>query len=494
LEQNLQIERDVLYRLLTNSFETYIAAFHDEYCQGILRIFIHDLDGFEENLDSFEFAQIWQRCGSLAGLKILLQKFHKFTQAMSAVDRVRFFSASLTPFESAASYTAKIDQCRAFPSLEYFYQNNGALVLHHVAEVLGVIKRSSHWAEWTRIGITAIQSGADLHAVRNTLHGSYTPFFQLVWSAITRSEPIAAVERLLEGLERWIHMLREAKIDLPAYFLRESEVCTSLVCDLTLSPVGWYRPIATLMGIDYDPLRQQCSLRICYEIFVSLSRLHHLPGSFTDQTEIPDTIWWEPDAGEHGEGRWLDCRSDADLKQIRLCSDVMNQDEFLLEQVDTYHGLADLTQDDNGILMRMIDSSNQNLRSRKRSSSQPAPLYRRRYDYETFRSSNVHKWLPPIHFCIARWTWVADDHHQSCDHNDGRSCVKGYGILKNLASGSCEGFLSVIRRCQRGYEFLWREDTVSHDGTPDCPQGCGKIDLRKISRPQLLPYWHPGSY
>jgi hypothetical protein len=468
-----------------------IPAANIEYCEEVLQVFVHDLDCFEEDMDLLEFARIWRRCGSLAGLEMLLQKFDRFIQAMSAVERFRFFGASISSSESAASYAAKIEQCRGLPSFDHFYQNDGASVLHHVAEVLGMNHRTSEWESWTRIGITAIQSGADVHVIKQSSDdgGSYTPFLQFVQSAKVSSEQNGAIERILKSLKRWTHMLREAKFDLPAYFLRESEVWTSANRRFTIGPVGWYRPMARLVAINYDTLRQRCSLHIRYEIFVPLSRLHHLPGSFTNQAEIPDIICWEPNSEELGEGHW----SDAGLGLIALCSNVMNQDEFLLEHFDAYHGLGDSTQDDNGILMRMIDLSSRNPRSRKRSSSQPAPLSRRRYDYGTLRSSNVHKWLPPIHFCITRWTWIAS---QDCHHSvDARSCVKGHDLLGKWVSESCwEGFLNRICQCQTGYGVTSDNQAVMHDGTPDCPQGCGNIDLSTISRPPTLPYWHPGSY
>jgi hypothetical protein len=56
LEQNLQIERKVLYELLSFDYDTVLSARDNGYCEGILQIFVHDLDGFEENMDLLEFA------------------------------------------------------------------------------------------------------------------------------------------------------------------------------------------------------------------------------------------------------------------------------------------------------------------------------------------------------------------------------------------------------------------------------------------------------
>jgi hypothetical protein len=69
----------------------------------------------------------------------------------------------------------------------------------------------------------------------------------------------------------------------------------------------------------------------------------------------------------------------------------------------------------------MLDKSSHNHRSRKRSSSQPCPIYRRRYDCETLHYSCVHPWLPPVHFCIGASRWAISEHPEA------RDCARGDG-------------------------------------------------------------------
>jgi hypothetical protein len=488
LEQNLQIERKVLYRFLIGDFG---GTADIEYCEGLLRIFVHNLDGLDEDLDLLEFVKIWRKCGSLAGLKILLQTFDTFVQAMSAEETFRFFSASLTTRESAASYMAKIDLCCGASSTNYFYRKMGTLVLYQVATVGERGRSGSDLEGWMRIGVTAIQNGTDLHAIRwYTRKGvlcPHTPLTYLLWSSASGS----STKAISTALERWTHMLNEAKIDLTTYYTRESE--TGTLSHVDVGRISYTSPstVVSLAALDYDPLTKTCNLRMRHRTSIPLLRLDHLPGSFPSPVEIPDTICWRPNHEELEEGRWLQSKSEGAILRDRVM-DVQGDRRY----AGSYLGLVDSTQDDTGSLIRMIDMSDCDRRSRKRASSEPDPLYRRRYDYERLRRSKVHTWLPEIHFCTYRSTWIFSG-HSSGSFADARSCVKGHGMPdKGISDVSGGGFLSEIRHCQcRGLGWSYSSHkSVMHDGTPDCPQGCRNIDLSTIPRPPTLPYWHPGSY
>jgi hypothetical protein len=449
-----------------------------------------------------KFARIWQRCGSPAGLKMLLRKFSTFVQAMSAKEQVRFFSASLTPLESATSYMAKIDLCCKVSSPNYFYRKMGQSVLYHVAKVFGEGLPDSDWQGWTRIGVTAIRKGIKLLALRRfTLRGvscPHTPLGYLLFSIPSNS----STEAISTALERWTHMLDEAKIDLTVYYTRESETSTlshtnvnlifrtsrnklvrlattgqltTRICshgNLSLISCTSRNTLVSLAALDYDPLTKTCNFRIRHQAAIPLMRLHHLPGSFPGSVDIPDTICWNPDHEELEEGHWSRSESGGPLLRGRM----MNV-QVLDRMCDgSYLGLVDSTQDDTGSLMRMIDMSRFNHRSRKRVSSAPAPLYRRRYDYERLRFSKVHPWLPPIHFCTCRSTWVFSG-HDPWAFVDARSCVNGHGIAD-------KGSSNFAINCRRyGCRSFLHEIT---------PQGWRKIDLSTLSRPPTLPYWHPG--
>jgi hypothetical protein len=462
------------------------------------------------------FARIWQRCGSPAGLKLLLQKFGTFVQAMSVVERVQFYSASLSPRESAACYMAKIDLCCEISSPESFYRNMGASVLHHVVRVFGKDYPDSDWEGWTRIGVTAIQNGTDLLALkRYTRRGvscPHTPLGYLLWSIPSDS----STEAISTALERWTHMLDEAKVDLTAYYARESDTGTlshtnanlishtsrntvvrlisrydrsEKICshaNLNLIPCTSRHTVVNLATLDYDPLTKVCNFRIRHQTAIPLMRLNHLPGSFPGPVEIPVTICWHPNHEELQEGYWSRSGSGGPVLRGRM----MNLQELDRMCDGSYLGLVDSTQDDTGSLMRMIDMSHCSHRSRKRASSEPAPLHRKRYDYERLRFSKVHPWLPPIHFCTFRTTWVFSGHSFG-SFVDARSCVKGHGRVDKEIPASYRGFLSEMRECQDGLSSGINE-VVLHDGTPDCHRGCGKIDFSTISRPPTLPCWHPG--
>jgi hypothetical protein len=494
LEQNLQIERKVLYELLSFDYDTVLSARDNGYCEGILQIFVHDLDGFEENMDLLEFARIWRRCGSLAGLEVLLQRFDRFVQALPAVERLRFFGASLNMSESAASYIAKIDHCRGIPSFDRFYQNDGALVLHHVAAVLGADERTSDWEAWTRIGVTAIQCGADLHAIKQHASGRpYTPLLLFIDTTMPRTSftPVRAVGIISSSLKRWTHMLDEAKVDLPAYFLRESEVCTSIDASVHLSHITRCGPGMCLVAPRYDSSTQGYHLRIRREIHLPLMRLHHLPGRFECLSRVPNKICWEPSRKESEEGHWIQIATSS------LRGRTMSLHEFNREDQRVSHlRLVDSSQDDNGILMRMLCMSTSSHPSRKRCSSEPAPLYRRQYDYGKPCHSPRHPWLHPIDFCTEKSTWIVKS-DLSCMRwhlNIARSCVNGHGQMDEMNSPVVKSFLHEIVQCQHGTRLglgLNRKTGI-HYGTPQCPEGCGKINLSILPIPQDLPNWHPG--
>jgi hypothetical protein len=489
---------------------TFGSAYNIGYREDFLRVVIHDLDGFEEDLDLLEFVRFWRNCGSLAGLKILLQKFDTFVQAMSAEDTFRFFCASLTTRESAASYMAKIDLCCRVSSTKYFYRKRGASVLHHIANVFGTGFSDHDWEGWTRIGVAAIQNGANLLALRRYTPPrgdscALTPLAYLLWKVT--SKYWTSTEAISIAVERWTHMLDEAKIDLTTYYTRESKTGTFSHASFNLIYCTSQNTAVILAALEYDPSTNTCNLRLRQQISIPLMRLYHLPGSFPGPVEIPDTICWNPDREKLEEGHWS--RSDSEGPVLR--GRVMDLKEFIQEYDGSCPKLVDSAQDDNGFLMRIIDQSQRNSLPRKRSWSQPAPLHRRRHDYLTLRPrSLVHQWLPSIHFCIDKSAWILSNHGGGRDHDfgdgfvyhhfvDPRRCAIG-GVTIDIDRRVANNYLSFVRLsqlCQAGDKAVveGQADLVAlHDGTRDCPEGCGKINFSTVSKPQSLPAWHPGSF
>lgn len=117
-------------------------------------------------------------------------------------------------------------------------------------------------------------------------------------------------------------------------------------------------------------------------------------------------------------GVWLGEESD----YLPLVSQVVTLQELLESRIGPYQSLIECTQDDDGVLMRVLDKSHHS-RRRQRSSSQPCPIYRRRYDCETSHDSRVHDWLPPLHFYIGVSVWIIRDHQETrnCAKDDGKA-------------------------------------------------------------------------
>jgi len=99
-----------------------------------------------------------------------------------------------------------------------------------------------------------------------------------------------------------MHMLASANADIPTYFLRESEAWQSF---------GMYGPdhmlyvtesTTRLWAVEYDASSQCYNFQVRHGTRVPLKVLHCLPGSFTDQSLVPNTICWNPSNEEAEEG------------------------------------------------------------------------------------------------------------------------------------------------------------------------------------------------
>lgn len=271
------------------------------------------------------------------------------------------------------------------------------------------------------------------------------------------------------------------------YFPRESDAWQSFGVYVPCNMRHAIEDTIRLWAVQYDAWSQRCRFQAQHEAFVPLNLLHHLPGTFTDKSLVPNTICWTPSNEEAEEGHWT-AASFGRLVLVGKAMDlhgVFSLQESTKSRTDLYRGLVDSTQDDNGVLIRVLDKSCRGRRSRKRSSSQPISMAHRRYDYSTAHKSDSHEWLPLVHYCVNSSAWVIRNHR--CP----RSCARYDDPQKDRQSRK-RGFLYKARFCQAGYRRVRGMEKGPHDFTEGCPSGCGKVNFSAFAIPQSLPHWHPG--
>ena len=505
LQHNVRVDESELHSTLSTWMSSVSTNDRLHLSEQLIQMFVGDLVQLDADIDVQMLAGVWSYCNSPKCQDILLGHFAKAIQRMSMPARRRFVRQIIDPSDSAVVFLRKIELCRASASLDNaaalddFCKEYGDLVLHYVAGVFGSHVAHSDLALWTRIGVTAMQNGADpvvahdydLGSRRNVRH---TPLLRLLSMTRTLASDCLSFKRMPVELDLWIQMLQEAGMDMEKYFSRETEAWQFADTVVTkhfgrMQHITMRDITMRFISVEYDTQTQNCTFQVRDEALVPLKRLHRLPGSFAGESLVPDTMCWLPNDDESEEGLWLGEESD----YLPLVSQVLTLQELVESRLGPYHGLIDCTQDDNGVLMRVLDKSYHN--SRQRSSSQPCSIYRRRYDCENSHGSRVHDWLPPLHFCIGMSTWVITEHQET------RECARGDGTVWAPAWDAGQfhrtGFLNRARLCQ----LVFREELTSeerlHDCTQRCPQGCAGINLNHLVMrpiPRSLPIWHPGRY
>lgn len=184
----------------------------------------------------------------------------------------------------------------------------------------------------------------------------------------------------------------------------------------------------------------------------------------------------------------------------------MNLQDCFTETEDHYLQLCRSSQDDSGTIMLLQDRASRRT-PRRRSYSQPPCLKRREVDYCALRY--VAFWMRAVHFCPFNLHWSCNcsksslmwQQHVLCDGgtytlSDLRRCMKGthqgYGSIQESERWRSYSFLAEIAMCQSGsIEHLKAMGFRLHSATPDCPQGCSKVDLGKLAVPQELQPYHP---
>ena len=438
-----------------------------------------------------DFARLWLRCGTSTCFDILLHRFNGFVRSMPTSERFRFVANIISAFDPPVLTLRKIELCsegisRRESVLKQFYMLHGSEVLHRVARALVYQEESAHLDLWTDIGVTAIQNGADPVTVRD----GRTPLLLVLLAPSPRAMSLClSMRSISKRLQRWIHLLASANVDLSTYVSRESNAWQSVGVDVSYHMFNLTGDTTRLWAVQYDAWSQRYNFQTRHATLVPLKLLHQLPGSFTGRSLVPNTICWNPSEEEAEEGHWTAASSG----RLVLFGEVMDLDEMISLQESAqartgrHRRLIDSTQDDTGVLIRVLDRSCRGRRLRKRSSSQPTSMAHRRYDCNAAYKSFSHEWLPVVHYCIGLSAWVIGNHRHP------RDCAKYDDTQKDRHQSRGKGFLDKARFCQTGF-FQGRDMSKKpHGFTEGCPSGCGKINFSALTIPQSLPYWHPGN-
>jgi hypothetical protein len=481
-----------------------------ETCGLIVRPVIDDIHAM---LGYRAIQWLWAHCVKSGSLDFLIHRLH-----LSVYERAQLGVDLFDTSDSAATYMAKL-RLSAFDSgLTYSGLKDNRSPLHYVARFLGCDLLDVDRESWIRIGVAVIRDGADLHAVQRDKTVPCTPMLQLLREFVPN--PARYPHRLPVGvflgrLDAWTRMLTAAQINLEEYFAAERKVWEEHRLRIRFT-TGLRRAYSTnLVRVGFSTETQSCTIHVRNEARIQIAQLHHLPGSFQlRRTDVPDRICWVPTAKEREEGNWSISAS----KGRVLRSKVVVGYDLATTYAESYYGLLNTTQDDNGTLMRVLRMSHRDRSSRGRSSSQPVPQRRRLLDYENRSISLVHRWLPRHHYCHARSTWVVSGHHTptmsvppepDSSFVDPINCAKdnfspydAFEITKQQTPG---GFLRDIINCRAG-NFVPRADapytvppqlrhnyfSVESGAGTTCPQGCSKVNPDKLEKAFHLPDWHPG--
>jgi hypothetical protein len=463
-----------------------------EICGHILRPVI---DYVYAKLGYRAIQWLWALCAKSDSLEFLTHRLQ-----LSAHERAHLNVDLLKSSESAAIYVAKL-RLSTFGLLStYSGLEHIESPLHHVARFLGCDLPGIDRESWMRIGVDAIRDGAGLHVVQRDNNTPCTPMLQLLREFVpdpARYPHRFPVELFLGRLDVWVRMLTAAHIDLEEYFAAERKIWKQFRSRIAFGPRLERGYSTKMVRVGFSPEKSACTIHVRNQATMTVAQLHHLPGSFQPRpVGVPHTICWAPTVREREEGHWSVSRKYA----------------------ESYYGLLNTTQDDNGTLMRVLRMSHRDRRSCGRSSSQPVPQRRRLFDYENRPTSSVHRWLPRYHYCHARSTWVVSGHHTpimsvppepDSSFIDPINCAKdnvspydAFEITKQQTPG---GFLRDIINCRAG-NFIPRADppyTVplhlrhnylsweSGAGTT-CPQGCSRVNPDRLEKACDLPEWHPG--
>jgi hypothetical protein len=494
------LETDMSLDQTNGSAALYACCSHPcgnpEICGHILRPVIDDVYAM---LGYRAIQWLWALCAKSDSLEFLMHRLQ-----LSAHERAHLNVDLLKSSESAAIYIAKL-RLSTFGLLStYSGVEHIESPLHHVARFLGCDLPGIDRESWMRIGVDAIRDGAGLHVVESDNNTPCTPMLQLLREFVpnpARYPHRSPVELFLGRLDLWVRMLTAAHVNLEEYFATERKIWKQNRSRITLGSRLERGYSTKMVRVGFSTETSACTIHVCNQATMTIAQLHHLPGSYQPRpVSIPHTICWAPTAREREEGHWSVSRGRVLRGKVTVGYDLPTK------YAESYYGLLNTTQDDNGTLMRVLRMSRCDRRSRGRSSSQPVPQKRRLFDYENRPTSSVHRWLPRYHYCHARSTWVVSGHHTPIKSvppepdssfidpiNCARDNVSPNDSLDFIKQRTPGGFLGDIINCRAGH-FIPHANTsytvpllLRHSYLPvesgtgtTCPQGCNKVNPGKL--------------
>lgn len=486
----------------------------DQYRDAVLKCILDKCDSPLEFQDSYT---LWYASTDVESHQALIIRFRDALEVLSKDDYINFGTSLFSCRKSAVVYLRQCMLSEVNTRLALWRGRSGESALHHVAWALnkGDIGNATGWFN---LGAALIRKGADpcaLYMSRDPEKSHETrpktPLIALLewqWSEAIPSHPnlpttklrynvvgdsYTSLTDLYERLHSWNRMLKMAGVDLHRYYAAESDIRNKMCPRIPLGVLGDALDRDQLKAIVVLAQTQPLVLRLRTWLQITVRRLNHVPGNF-DATK---TICWQPRPVDRDEGRWTV------VKVLDLLSAPHDGDTSYEPNSPVIVDLLESTQDDHGILMRMIHrSDSDHRRPLKRTTSQPPPISRRMYEHTRLQESEAHPWLPGYHLCVAHSTWTFAPHHlvhgRVKDSFDPTSCMRGqFCPTKYRFTGS---FLAEMALCRSGEPseiYRGRSGTSSllahhHRNPRSCPQGCGLVTRLRPPCGDSLPEWYPG--
>ncbi|OAL36124.1 hypothetical protein AYO20_04538 [Fonsecaea nubica] len=441
---------------------------------------------------------LWLRwCTRVEPLEVILQTH--FPGFDSRTFEEKFELASRLTHLDATAFLECVGMQAMDPRLASLRNSSGKTVLHCVAS-----RSPERHKDWLDIGLGVLNNGADPSSIathpfnHDSEEWQATPLLDYLqvrgWESPTDFIP------MLHRVHTWAEMIQQAGLDLFQYGVRESGIWRDLGVQAPEKREGWKSQVT---GLVYGPAPADWSLTIVHHWTIDVYRLHLLPGTFSEEPRLPDTIAWVPTEEERDEGCWIG------VERKRRVTEAVDLRQVPFYQKQPFINIVNDSQDDSGPVMLMeYRASRVTGWTRTRSCSQPPCIGRRALlDYDD------KVWID-YHFCLLKSRWRIGgtvrkiegppiaDFPAATRAVEVRSCLRG--ACSDTPTSSLQGwrwkyesFLADIVDCQDESRPHWlgeqnrKSESLRHKFTRDCTQGCGNIDIGRLNVPLSLRPFHP---
>lgn len=483
-------------------------------------------NGLSYEPEDSHFERGWiERCPNGSCLDLILQHQLLNSGTFSAANRLEL-AVRVDPFENdikCSDFLRCVGLRESDTRLASLKTKNGVTILHQVAQH---IQTQNSWPcfrekdveDWVRLGIHVLRNGAELSAVA---HRGFVELFGPVHLSPRQSEALAKfkcpltplrnvisfrlkeyckesfwAECLLESVHAWAQILQQAGVDLLDYCRKENEIWKQIKCQNNSTFVSKFFSATQRCEVEHvscGSTPAEWSL-ICRNVWtVPIWKLQILPGGFSTEDLVPSTIMWDPTPEEKEEGIWKM------QTEKELLSDPIDLKDLCVKVQEPFTKLIDGTQDDSSLVVLMEYRRSHRKCSSSRSRSQP-PLSTQRTIQDTIHRSAARSWSDGYHICRSDSRWRLDCANNAWDSREPgpRECVSTKSFFSSQESRHwCwYSYLAEIAMCQEGFQGLPSSRIVGrqwlkHTGHSDCPQGCSKVDLRRLHVPTSLRSFHP---